>query len=745
MADKHGNKAGNLEKLKSLGFSVPAFISLEADCSESEFKAALKKHFEASVLLAIRSSAAVEDSIVKSYAGAFHTELAVPFQEAWNAFQKVKNSMPDGQNGIIIQEFINSDYSGVCFVDLKLDQHIVNALPGLCRAVVDGWESEHYEFRNAELQKQQFPQQGQCLLFNPGEGIVTQEYERKDQMDLIQQVIRESTAVAEHFEEAQDIEWCVKDGMLYFLQSRPISSSPWKEDDELMLFDSANVGESYAGIISPLTFSFARKLYKQVYIDLLHHSGVPLSRLRKYESVFEHLVSMQYGRMYYRMDNWYRMMSFLPGYESNKENLEKMLSLNLSEHIDISEYRPSTSLKLTYYPRVALKFIGFSSRMLDLKHEAEQLISDLNDQKIQKLNAHEAIDKIQVLFDGVLRKWYLTVENDTVMMSLWARLSKTKTKEELNSILNFHSKSTEQIQAIVQLSRSLCAKPAIKSCLENKDQQQFEQSLFSHPEEKAALDRYLNEYGGRFANELKLETQNIEEDFDHFASMIINFEGIEMPTSAGQNSKESYLVRMFKRFASRREEFRLLRANMFALVRKLVLRVADIYLEEGYIVKRSDIFYIDFDSLLAGEKPDPKLVNENRSLESHYRQMEAPSHFKVINGSWPKMDGNGLEKQIGASPGRFSGKALVIEEFEIPEKDSFDILVTKRTDPGWTPILGMSKALVVEHGGILSHASIVARELGIPAVIGVDQACRKFKTGDQLLVDADKAEVHLLK
>ncbi len=740
-----GNKAQNLEKLEDLGFRVPKFTSLSASSSEAALRSVITEHFDESALLAVRSSARIEDSEEKSFAGAFHTELGLSISEAWNAFEKVRDSMPEDQNSIIVQEFVDSDYAGVCFVDPNLNQQIVNALPGLCKAVVDGWESEHFEFGEAGLQKSSFPDETQCLIFKKEEGLIASAYRHEDRHEQIQEVIATCKKIANEFKQAQDIEWCFKDGQLFILQSRPVSSSPWKEEDQLMLFDSANVGESYSGIISPLTFSFARKLYKQVYIDLLHQSGVPLTILTEHEKVFEHLVSMQYGRMYYRMDNWYRMMSFLPGYESNKENLEKMLSLNLSEEIDTSEFRPSFWLKLSYYPRVALKFIGFSKRMQGLKKDVEQIVSELNDDKISQLNADEAIQEIKKLFSGVLRKWYLTVENDTVMMSLWARLSKDKTQEEINKLLQFHSKSTEQLQAIASLSHVLCSEQSLKIALEKKDQEAFDSHIADHPKAKLTLQNYLKEYGGRFANELKLETENIEEDFGHFASMILNFSSIEIPSSIDQDPKESFFVRLFKRFASRREEFRLLRANMFAVVRKLVLQAADHYVNQGLLSARRDIFYVDFDDLLNRKPFDLKTISQNRNLESHYRQMEAPSHFKVQNGLWPKMEAGRSEKQIGASPGTFSGKALVIEEFEIPEKDSFEVLVTRRTDPGWTPILGMSKALVVEHGGILSHASIVARELGIPAVIGVDNACKRFKSGDNLLVDADKAEVHIIK
>ena len=96
-----------------------------------------------------------------------------------------------------------------------------------------------------------------------------------------------------------------------------------------MLFDSANIGESYSGIVLPLTSSFAKKLYKDVYINSLLKSGVEEKKIIINSKIFDELIDSVYGRMYYRMDNWYRMMAMIPGFDRNNKNLKNMLSLIL--------------------------------------------------------------------------------------------------------------------------------------------------------------------------------------------------------------------------------------------------------------------------------------------------------------------------------------------------------------------------------------------------------------------------------
>ena len=96
-----------------------------------------------------------------------------------------------------------------------------------------------------------------------------------------------------------------------------------------------------------------------------------------------------------------------------------------------------------------------------------------------------------------------------------------------------------------------------------------------------------------------------------------------------------------------------------------------------------------------------------------------------------------------SSPGNVAGKVIVLDAPIIP-KEPFDILVVSHTDPGWTPLIALAKGLVVEHGGILSHAAIVTRELGIPSIIGVEGATQKLKNGMRVQIDSAKGTVDVV-
>ena len=742
-----GNKAISLYDLRSSGFNIPLFLSLDSKTSFDHVKTLVHKKFKANAILAVRSSSVLEDGNAQSFAGAFRTDLGVKISELEQAWRNVKKSLPfKNQDGIIIQEFIPGEYSGVTFIDNNIEKASINALPGLCKPVTDGWDCEQYDYHQGLLISKRVNKFYSCLHFSNGK-LIKNNLPRSNKEVVLMKVIEISKKIADHFGNPQDIEWTYYKEKIFILQSRPISRSIWREDQNNMLFDSANIGESYSGIVSPLTSSFAKSIYKFVYKDLLVHSGVSIKKINENSEIFSEMVENVYGRLYYRMDNWYRMMAMLPGFKRNSKNLRKMLSLNFEEYKQLDKFKPSLFLTLTYFPKVLLKLLLFDKKIKNFRDEVESAIADSQKWIFKEMNLEQTQGKIRSLMNGILRRWYLTVENDTVMMTAYGKLTKSITSDELSKLLDFPSVSSKQINSLCNLSKSLCESKEIKQSLEKQNKQSFINELKKYPEKMKYYEKYLMKFGGRFANELKLETSDITEDFNAFSIMILSYSNKKYVPYNQSPIEGKFLEKLFKKTASRREDFRLLRANMFAIIRKLSLHIGDYFVKKGLLEDRDDIFFLDIDSV-NGTTPIRKIdflnIRKMKREYNFFKTFHPPSHFKVENGQWSLLENeksNSGNRGLGVSPGKTIGKAIVLKKFEIPKKNSFDIIVTKRTDPGWTALMGLSKGIIVEHGGILSHASIVARELGIPAVIGIKGACEKFKTGDILFIDGAKGFV----
>ena len=742
-----GNKAISLNDLRASGFNIPFFLSFDSKTSFKHVRALVSEKFKENAILAVRSSSTMEDGNEQSFAGAFRTDLGIKISELEHAWKNVKKSLPlKNQDGIIIQEFIPGEYSGITFIDNDIEKASINALPGLCKPVTDGWDCEQYDYHKGLLISKKIKKNYKCIQFSNGK-LRKNEMSGLNQEDLLMRVMEISKKVAEYFGTPQDIEWTYYKQKIFILQSRPISRSIWGKDQNNMLFDSANIGESYSGIVSPLTSSFAKSIYKFVYTDLLVHSGVSYKKINENSEIFSEMVDNVYGRLYYRMDNWYRMMAMLPGFNRNSRNLRKMLSLNFKENQQLDKFKPSIFLALTYFPRILVKLLLFDKKIKKFRYEVESIIKDSQKWNFKELTLKQTQDKLRSLMSGVLRKWYLTVENDTVMMTTYGKLTKSITSQELSKLLDFPSVSTKQINSLCSLSRILCESKIIKQSLEKRNKQSFIVALNNYPEKKKYYEEYLMKFGGRFANELKLETSDITEDFNAFSMMILSYSKRKYGLVNQSPIEGNFLEKLFKKTASRREDFRLLRANMFAIIRKLCLHIGDCYAKKGFIKNKDDIFFLDIDNV-NGTTPlneiDFSKIKQTKREYNFFKTFRPPSYFKVKNGQWSLLENeknNSENHGTGVSPGKIIGKAVVLKKFKVPKKNSFDIIVTRRTDPGWTALMGLSKGIIVEHGGILSHASIVARELGIPAVIGIKGACEKFNTGDIIFIDGQKGIV----
>ena len=114
-----------------------------------------------------------------------------------------------------------------------------------------------------------------------------------------------------YFHRPQDIEWAIAYGRLYLLQSRPITTLGQipEPDGVLNLWDNSNIAESYSGVTQPLTFSFARKAYEEVYRQFCHFMGVPKTKIAQHHDTFARMIGLIRGRVFYNLLSWYKVLA----------------------------------------------------------------------------------------------------------------------------------------------------------------------------------------------------------------------------------------------------------------------------------------------------------------------------------------------------------------------------------------------------------------------------------------------------
>lgn len=189
-------------------------------------------------------------------------------------------------------------------------------------------------------------------------------------------------------------------------------------------------------------------------------------------------------------------------------------------------------------------------------------------------------------------------------------------------------------------------------------------------------------------------------------------------------------------------------------MRAIARRIGQLLAQQGALDCADDVFYLTYDELI-GELPRNvrQLVTERRALVERYSHVSLPRWWQ---GEARPVDASAdhggddcgdksLVQGIGASAGVVEGLVEVVTDPDFGEVPDDRILVAPITDPSWVPLMYLSKALVVDIGGELSHAAVVARELGIPCVVGTGHGSRILRSGDYCRVDGTTGRIEILR
>ena len=180
-------------------------------------------------------------------------------------------------------------------------------------------------------------------------------------------------------------------------------------------------------------------------------------------------------------------------------------------------------------------------------------------------------------------------------------------------------------------------------------------------------------------------------------------------------------------------------------------RVGDLLVEAGRVRDASDVFLLTGEELLAAPPTDLEdLIERRRLTRARYQALRLTStHWVGLPGAEPAgaagpTGTDGVINGVGVSGGVVEGTARVVTDPSFAEVEPDEVLIAQTTDPSWSSIMFISSALVVDIGGALSHAAVVARELGIPCVVSTGHGTKLIKTGDRVRVDGSTGKVEIL-
>jgi pyruvate,water dikinase len=339
--------------------------------------------------------------------------------------------------------------------------------------------------------------------------------------------------------------------------------------------------------------------------------------------------------------------------------------------------------------------------------------------------------------------------------------------------------SAEPAARIHELARIAAGHPTLVRALTSVRPGEIQAAVRDVPAFKASLDAYLDKFGDRMVNELKLESLTLHDDplpllrsVGAAAQLIIDGAGGDRSAAPGERLRQAARARVDAALARRpmrrllfrwvlrharatvreRENLRLERTRLFARVRRIFIEIGRRFHAEGLLAQPRDVFYLEVDEILgaidgrATSRDLRALVAlRRREFDGYAAEPAPPSRFEtrgldqrvtaVEEIRAPEVAADGARRGLGCSPGRVRGPVRVVTDPYALNLEARAILVAEHTDPGWITVFPSARALLVERGSLLSHAAIVARELGIPAVVSVPGLTRWLRDGDVVEVD----------
>ena len=717
--------------------------------------------------VAVRSSATAEDLADASFAGQQETYLGIrgadnlanAVQRCWASLwteraiaYRARNNFPHDQVSlsVVVQEMIAPDVAGVLFtanpVTNDLDEMIINASFGLGESVVSGRVTpDTYRVRRKKFTvlEQACGTKDTRIDMAHDNGTVETVVDDAARQRLcldhsaLRRLLDLGESVEKHYGKPQDIEWGIASGQLYLLQTRPITSLTTN---------------------TPTTKSLSR-LQHEIVNDLLEHYPEP-----------------PYPLDYFAVTDSYQQLANSFG--------DYGIALPPANQIIVLD---ENGIPRIVPPQVkfilrALGMLGTMQKNLKtnpnvwLNQQHAQFESELDtlaQTNVTQLDNPGLIRFIQTAVGITSRVGAIrfrdfivpAVTRSAILKMMMGSIKEAKTISVMDLLDNLPYKTAVIDQALRQLANEAEELPEASDILLNTNMDTVIFALEQNAQGKFFLGKvneFLREHGARtmkmylpFSNRSWSESPATL--LTTIAVLLRSHKSPAAPNSHSNDIRARVIAQipgwLRPRFVATLEQFRIghiaRESTLYTIeqgflqARRGVDQAAERLHTAGALPQLNLVVYLTLDELygaLKGAHSPAEL-----SALTQRRQRARPQALKVWRAQWQAKKsepGNATLKGLAGSSGVATGKAKIISgPAEFGKLQAGDVLVCPFTDPAWTPLFTLACAVVADTGGPLSHAAIVAREYGIPAVLGTQNATQVFKDGDQISVDGNSGTV----
>lgn len=800
-------------------------IGCPSDLAE-EVRAALAGRGLLERRLAVRSSAIGEDCDRHSFAGLMETRLNVAAEDVPDALVAVwasafsagalayrrRKGLDLGriQMAVVVQEMVPAASAGVLFTrdpeapardegETRCPRPVIVAARGLGEGVVRGTvETDTYRLGpEGEVECRPGSQTSRVVPAPTGgtrSEAVPGSLRRRAVLreDQVHRLVETGVAIERVTGSPQDVEWAFdEEGRLLILQARPIVA-PKPGDPEVpgerRLWDNSNIVESYPGLTLPLTFSFIRDAYARAFRGACATFFPFANPLESRPHLFETLLGLLDGRVYYNLLTWYEMFSFLARPEHHRKTWDRMVGVSRA-----TEPASATESVRPWWVR-ATAALGAGRVLLGIYRNGRQFAQRFDAFYRRHRDAARASGPAELaaryrrVEEEAARFWHLTLFNDLCAMRYHEWLAGLAARwipehEDLANRLLSAGEGVESVGPARSLAR-IVSRVRHDAGWRERFAQPDDATLWrsiraetSLGPLREALEAHVETFGDRGVEELKLETVTFREEPERLLALVRRSLGADPSVAVRQaderrrcHEAEAIVARRLRgprrllfglvlrraRAAIRqRENMRFARGRLYGIVRALFRRVGDHLATAKVLVKAEDVFYLTTDEVLGcaegtGVTRDlGALVALRREEYAGFAKRRPADRFETtgLPGQGP-LDEAGIAHTgarrltgTGCSTGVATGAAHVVRDPSTDTVRSDQVLVARSTDPGWVFLMMSAAGLVTERGSPLSHTAIIGRELGIPTVVGAAGATERIPDGARLTIDGASGDV----
>ncbi len=772
-----GGKAKGLALLKKWGFAIPASY-LVVDLHEEELEEMLSR-YDVDMSWAVRSSASGEDGKEHSFAGQYETFLNLRgFEAIKDALISCFDSMGSARSlaysrdmnagvraekmFVVLQQMVNPISSGAIFTADPVSKRWDKVTCSLTRGVSDELMSGKVDGENFQLFK--------AAPLVPESSILDEEEFRR--------LLTQALEIEKRFGAPVDLEYAIdKEHNLWWLQLRPITGLDEVHLNELddsplyqtPLYTRGNIGEMMPGPVSPLTMSTFGRAIDWGLQRFYQESGA-VDRIRPY-NLFVH---SYYNHLFLDLNSLYIIARKV--LLASKDNVDYSI---LGRKVDSDPVEKDVSLL-----RGGVNFIKSYRFVNGAKKAEEQLRQMAEKLKLETspraVTCYEKIDeRLQSLLDAYLYHYIASAQSGWYFTGILRAISKGKEPgardNEIAAGLFTNISDIESAQVLVAVDKLAALLASAEDVVENFLKVPMEQAreylLQTGPEEpRHAWQLFIERHGHRCVREAELWEREWASD----PSPVI--ESLRMATDAKLHDKRAgrkvepsiqdrkhelglvarmalkLLLPKARKAVARRERTKGLAILVQHKFKRAYRNLARLMVTQGLLEDPDDVFFLTHEELgqLVGGKHQSlkataikrrKLYREMLSLEFDDLYFGIPYPLEHEQERVDVVELRGMPVSRGVAEGRVR---LVRSWSDAAALERGEIMVARYTDVGWTPYYSIINGLVTEIGSPLSHGAVVAREYGLPAVVGMKQALSTLKNGQMVRLDAIEGRVVLL-